>query len=533
MNIETLYNSQDGVNIKSYLNKCDIDDIEEFIRPTGKYIEPCEKYSDHYTISSFIINKKYYDNNIYIIQDSDVDGICSATIAYQFLIHLGYDRRRIIVKFHKGKQHGLNDIYNKILTDDNVGLVWVPDAGTNDAEECKKLYNKGWAVLITDHHEKDKRNPYCVIINNQCHPKVDNKALSGTGVTFKYIQFCCSLIKDNWYKTLLDMVAIANIGDVMAMNNYENRTFNYYGFRHIVNPFLKYMINEFINEDITPQKIAFNICPKLNAVCRSNNQELKADLFKAFVGINQDYEDIVKRIKKQHKKQKDDVDKLYIDILKNEKDYLMLETDLGIRIYNTIVQTPYTGLIATKLCDKFKAPVMVIYQIDDMMIGSCRSPVPLKTKILESELLDICAGHEQSFGVGWSVLINHTKKVFNYIRNIQLDITPTHKVLYSCNIKYIEYVIFDMWYQYRELWGKGIEEPVIHLTGLHLDKKDVKKIGSNGIKFTYGYIEFVMFGVDIDEFKAMLPKSIEVVGSVSINEWNGNKKRQVIIQEVK
>lgn len=106
------------------------------------------------------------------------------------------------------------------------------------------------------------------------------------------------------------------------------------------------------------------------------------------------------------------MDKLYIDILKNEKDYLILETDLGIRIYNIVVQTPYTGLIATKLCDKFKAPVIVIYQVDDMMIGSCRSPVPLKTKILESELLDICAGHEQSFGVGWSVLINHTKKSF-------------------------------------------------------------------------------------------------------------------------
>lgn len=99
MNIETLYKSQDEVNIKSYLNKCNIDDTEEFICPTGKYIEPCEKYSDHYTISSFIINKKYYDNNIYIIQDSDVDGICSATIAYQFLIHLGYDKRRIIVNF--------------------------------------------------------------------------------------------------------------------------------------------------------------------------------------------------------------------------------------------------------------------------------------------------------------------------------------------------------------------------------------------------------------------------------------------------
>ena len=143
-------------------------------------------------------------------------------------------------------------------------------------------------MLITDHHEKDRENPYCIIINNQCCPKVDNKVLSGTGVTFKYIQFCCSLIKDDWYKTLLDMVAIANIGDVMAMNNYENRTFNYYGFRHIVNPFLKYMINEFIGDDITPQKIAINICPKLNAVCRSNNQELKVDLFKAFVGINQD-----------------------------------------------------------------------------------------------------------------------------------------------------------------------------------------------------------------------------------------------------
>ena len=164
----------------------------------------------------------------------DVDGICSAALMYKFLTFLGVHIYRIKVLFHDGKKHGLSkeimaQIEDALSACNSITkpLIIIPDAGTNDAEQCKSLVNIGCKILILDHHDKEVDNPYATIINNQTSFNIYNKNLCGTGVVWKFITaYLKTHIKNSQlaYMSVIDIVNFANLADVMDMRSYENRT---------------------------------------------------------------------------------------------------------------------------------------------------------------------------------------------------------------------------------------------------------------------------------------------------------------------
>ena len=101
------------------------------------------------------INKKWG-----ILIDADADGITSSAIALVALERLGATNVQLI-KF-EGKVHGI-DGKTDLLPE--VDVLLIPDAATNDVEDCKTLAEKGVKVLICDHHEQEVENPYALIVN--------------------------------------------------------------------------------------------------------------------------------------------------------------------------------------------------------------------------------------------------------------------------------------------------------------------------------------------------------------------------------
>ena len=39
MNIKELYDKNEQINIETYLSKCGVKDIEEYLNPSGKYLD--------------------------------------------------------------------------------------------------------------------------------------------------------------------------------------------------------------------------------------------------------------------------------------------------------------------------------------------------------------------------------------------------------------------------------------------------------------------------------------------------------------
>ena len=63
-------------------------------------------------------------------------------------------KENITYILHTGKQHGLEDCYKTIPED--VDVVIIPDAGTNDIEFMQYLLDQKKVILCMDHHESDE-----------------------------------------------------------------------------------------------------------------------------------------------------------------------------------------------------------------------------------------------------------------------------------------------------------------------------------------------------------------------------------------
>jgi len=231
-------------------------------------------------------------SRVSIIVDSDDDGFTSSALLINYLYDLfpSFVLNNIIWFIHDGKQHGLNDCVDWII-ENEVNLVIVPDAGSNDIEECKKLYQHHIPVIILDHHEleiKESDSP-AIIINDQLEP-YPNKEFSGVGVVWQFCRYLDSLLGGNNADNYLDLVALGNTGDMMSLCSIETKHLINKGFEpdNIQNPFI-YSIwqkNQFkLGQHITSWGAAFYIVPFVNAIVRSGTQEEKELIFESMLSF--------------------------------------------------------------------------------------------------------------------------------------------------------------------------------------------------------------------------------------------------------
>ena len=543
MKIESLFKKNETPTINEYLRRCGVVDVENYLNPPASFVEPYENYDNIEkgveVLEGAIYEANIHDKMILLICDSDCDGYCATTIAYKFLLSEGVSSTNIGVLFHGGKQHGLSkemmEQINCYISNDNdqeVGLIWLPDAGTNDIDACAYLYNvMDIPLLVTDHHKASEDNIYATIINNQTSRGVKNKQLCGAGVTHKLITAFCKKHDSKFHQSCLDLVALATIGDVCDMRYNENRMIVKWGLEHIANPTLRAMCHEFIsNADITPTALAWNVIPKINAVCRSNNESLKEQLFDMLAlgdALSNSVDDFIKKLKEQHAEQRKETNKIYEDVLAHG--YIGDK----VKIFKS-PNTPYTGLVATKLSDKYQCPCIVVHG-GDFLSGSVRSPAPIRSQLLGCQYVSFCAGHEQSCGIGWYA--ENTDQLSSFCRQLDLE-EPTKHVMYATDNVFMPSEIFDMNDVGKMLWGHGVPEPTIYFSNITISGEDIKELGSGKttIKFLYGDIEFIMFFCS-KEKKDLLKVglgdiiNIDIIGEPSINEFRGKKTKQIVIEE--
>ena len=532
--------------ISDYLNACGVEDTEEYLSPTGKYVDAPMDYEGMWKGLHLLytyVNKKL-DANYYIVHDSDVDGLCSAAIMLQFLDYLGIDGSKISVLIHEGKQHGLSPDIMAQLSNVTSSLIIIPDAGTNDVEMCKVLESHNNKVLILDHHDSEVFNPYATIINNQISPSVYNKSLCGTGVTWKFITAYCKfyLSGDSFYMSFIDLVNFANLADVMDMRSLENRTISVWC-KSINNPFLKRLCGEYIKGDITPEALVWNVVPKLNAVCRLGGDEgsmdIKHRLFSAFAIFNNPnsppaewlYDDTIKKINSAYRKQKQIVKEIYESIIK-EHDVSEHKVEVI-----TIGSTPYTGLIASKLMDWYNKPVLLVHEINGVLSGSLRSPYPLKDVLNESGLAT-CKGHQQACGVSWWAC--NTEELMEHCDGVEMP-APITEVCCSYAPDKIPHDIFGMFDEWGYLYARGVPYPLFHIAPIRISSRNIQLIGANKttLKFTHKGVDYIKFFVSNKEKEALFIDTlnsrrevwleIEVVGKLQVNEFRGNLSEQVLI----
>lgn len=117
------------------------------IRDCNRYLNLSERDEIPYTnlenIEEAVNLFMHHFNNkskISVLVDEDIDGFCSASMMYSYVKKLDREYPITYIIHKKAKAHGLSD---DIVISENIDLLIIPDAGTNDVDECKKLKKQG------------------------------------------------------------------------------------------------------------------------------------------------------------------------------------------------------------------------------------------------------------------------------------------------------------------------------------------------------------------------------------------------------
>lgn len=190
---------------------------------------------------------------------------------------------------------------NELINGENIcDLIILPDSSSNDYEYHKILKERGYDILVLDHHDAEKYSEDAVVVNNQLSKKYSNKMASGVGIVFKFLQACDKRLGITFCPTYLDLVALGEISDMMQMQTPENRFICDYGLSHVNNEFFKTIVkkqcyslfgiyedawtdNYYSNGDLTQIKVAFYVTPLINALIRVGSQHEKEIMFESFI----------------------------------------------------------------------------------------------------------------------------------------------------------------------------------------------------------------------------------------------------------
>lgn len=528
MNISPQFNNSEFISFDAYLAQYGITDKKEFLKPTGKYLDSCYAYSNMNEAIQMIKYHYLQNNTVYILSDSgDTDGITSTSILYDYFKLLN-PNWKIIILIHEGKERGLADdrLFNKMKDKTNCLLI-IPDAGTNDKDRVKAVFDNGVDVLCIDHHNLDTPIEQGILISNKKGDKDVSPYGSGCLVTHKVLQALDKEFNVCYSKNYIDMVALSLVSDIMNMSDMQNRTYYYFGletFKKVKNPFLKQLIKDYIGDrPYTQRDISFKIVPKLNAVSRCDNQKLKQQVFKAFIGLA-DIEETSKECNKAHAEQL----KIVKNIVDENIDCIDYTNNLIIVANDTIRKT-YAGLVASKLSNGH--PIIVGRIHDDTLIGSFRSPIDIDDTLVNNPLIDWKRGHTLASGI--SLPSKNIQPLVDYYNQMDLP-QPSVEVLQSYTISEIPHDLFEDFTSHPTLYGKGFEKPLIHVYNIVYKASEISVLKNNTIKLKKKGIEFMWFRASDENIEKLTQKgelNLEVVGTMEVNTYNNMNTHQIIVSD--
>lgn len=496
-----------------------------------------------------------------LIVDCDVDGFTSSAILYQYLKRLN-PNKEIEYFLHKGKQHGLEDMWKK-LQEKDYSAILILDAGSNDSQYATKL---NCPILVLDHHilEDDYIVSHMVLINNQISDKYINKHLSGAGVTWQFCRGLDEYLGVNYAYDYIDLAALGIVADMMSMLSYENQYIIQTGFKNINNFFFKVLIDKqsySMNNKITPITVAFYIVPMINAMIRVGSMDEKERLFLAFI----DGEKLVPSNKRgakgtmelvaiesarectnaksrQDKLKEKIVDSLDIKIHKNG---LLNNQVLFIRLDDEDeFPTELNGLVAMQLSARYNKPTIVARLNDEGYIrGSARGLNKSELKSFKdflnnTNLFEYTAGHDNAFGIS---INNSYLSQFHNIANKELM-----NIDFGVNVYDVDFVrqakdtdldkiILDL-SRYEQVWGQQNPEALILVKDIFIRKEDIQIIGKNKdtLKFEKNGITYIKFHAKdiiplLNQYEEM---RINLIGKGNLNEWNSRKIPQIFIEDL-
>lgn len=483
------------------------------------------------------------------------DGYTSSTLLISYLKEV-FPNVNLTWRLHEGKEHGV--IVDTVPKTAN--LVIIPDAGSNQFEEHKQLKDMGIDVIVLDHHDCSKESEDAIVVNSQLSPRYDNKQFSGVGIVYKVLQALDDKLKLNFADEYLDLVAIGNIADSVDMRSLETRYYVLKGLSNIKNKLLlalfekqSYSTKDVINITTT----SFYINPLINACIRVGTMEEKEQMFRAFLESdetiyykrNDTHEPIelntarmLTNIKARQGRLRDKGIQLIQEKIQERN---LLDNKLLIVNVTNLLEKNLTGLVANSLKDTYKRGTLLVRYNEEQqaMTGSIRGYDKGEIKDLKSFLQDIgkfdfVEGHANAAGlkIQTDKLVEANEIINERLKDIQNDII--HEVDFIFTPKQLTKKFITEIDKWTDLWGYKVEEPLIAIKNIEVNTGEIYLSGktSKTIKFEHKGITYIKFFSNEAEYNSIIEQGerlvLDVVGRCSINDYQGKKTPQIVIEDI-
>lgn len=559
---------------KLMVNRDIIDEniINSYINPVYKYLHSPKTMKD-VVIAVDIIKRKIQENKkIRIIGDYDVDGIISVFILYTALKKCGANVDYEIPDRIKDG-YGINENIVKVAYDEGVDTIITCDNGISAIDQIQYAKDLGLTVIVTDHHdvpfiEEDGVRIFLssqadAIINpKQIECEYKFKSICGAGVAFKLMEALYEEIgmdKEECYK-LIEFVAIATVCDVVDLID-ENRIFVKNGLEMLnnsknigINALKKACGLE--DKEITAYHLGFVIGPCLNASGRLDSAKKGLELL--LMEDDEEAKNLAQEIVDLNDARKN-MTKEGVDRAINIIDSTDINNDNILVVYIPDIHESLAGIVAGRVKEKYNKPTIILTKSEEGVKGSARSIEEynmFEGLLACKELLDKFGGHPMAAGLSLQEdKVDELRKALNNKCELT-DEDLTRKIMIDSSLP-LEYLNLHLIEELNVLepFGKGNAKPIFGVKDAKITKamllgKDknvlkLKLLTNNNIT-----IDAMIFN-DLENFES---KIIEKYGNEgldnlynksnnnipmdftfypSINEWNGNKSIQIVVNGIR
>jgi len=337
---------------------------------------------------------------IILYSDADLDGTASLIILEETIKNLGGEVAARYFPDRELEGYGLTKEALDTLGKLAPALLILTDCGIGNFKEIELANQKGFEVIVIDHHEILNHLPPASII-------IDPKQ-KGDRYPFKFLPACSLVFKlaeillgkkmsDSLRQSFLELVSLATVADMMPQER-DNKIFIEKGLQTLpftFRPGLLVFFREFPLGSFSLNEIIQKIIANLQIT------ETKNHLTESYLLLTAQKEQealqLLKTLREKSESRQGLIKALTEEIIeKVEKDPSPI-----VFLGGTDFPLSLTGTIASRVCKKLKKPTFIYNTRGKLSRGSVRTPQEINSvKALANchSLLEVYGGHPQASG---------------------------------------------------------------------------------------------------------------------------------------
>jgi len=484
--------------------------------------------------------------NIMVFGDYDVDGTTAVSLVASYLKTI-YPNVTTYIPDRYAEGYGISFIGIDYADDNEISLIIALDCGIKSLNHVAYAKEKKIDFIICDHHRPGEKIPDAVAVldpkRNDCDYPYDE--LCGCGIGFKLIQ-ALGMNRSQTTEDLaeyLDLVATAIAADIVPMTG-ENRILAKFGLEVINSnprPGIKALIHQVKKEELTITDVVFIIAPRINAAGRIKHGNHAVALLSEF-----DFEQAIafaREIEMFNSERKELDKQITVEALNqisenHEKDRFSTV------VYQENWHKGVIGIVASRLIETYYRPTLVFTKSGDKLAASARSVSGFDVY----NALEACSEHLEQFG-GHMYAAGMTLREVNYEKFKNAFEIEVKKTILEEQRE--PRILIDMELNFENIDEKTIRilkqfEPFgpQNMTPVFVSKnvRDTgygKPMGLNDehLKLflkqnnSEGY-SAIGFGLGKKHNLISSRKPIDIVYSLSENEWNGKTSLQLNLKDL-